>query len=202
MKKSVLSLVLIICIIAGCLVGCKDKASNESYDETTINVDKNGKITETIVDSFDKEYYNIDELRNAFNAEIDQYNAIVGRSAAELKDIKTENNNVYVSVSFEDMKAYKAIQNKEFFFGTIKEAYEAGYRFDITMKGVENGDRIEKVQIMGMSDKHIVIFNEVARISTYRPIIYVSANVDVLKDKTARSSSESGSGLCYIVLDK
>lgn len=185
------------------LASCGEDKNDSSYDETTISVDKNGVITETIVSAFNKDYYSIDELTNEFNATITKYNASVDdNEAAVLKEITQKDGNVYVNLVFKDKDAYKEVQNEDFFFGTIGQAYDNGYRMDVTLKGVANGDKIERVQIMGMSDKHIIIFSEPCKIKTFRPITYVSANVELLGDKLARSSSESGSGLCYIILDK
>jgi len=200
-KLTIISLLILIIVFS--LTACEKAADDESYDETTITVDKKGQISETIVEAFNKDYYSTDELTTEFNAVIQKYNAQADdNDAAVLKEIKEENGNVYVKLDFKNHEAYEAVQNETFFYGTIGQAYDSGYNMDVTLKGLEAGDKIEKVQIMGMSDKHIVIFSESAKIKLYSPILYVSANVDVVSDKVARSSSESGSGLCYIILEK
>ena len=52
---------------------------------------------------------------------------------------------------------------------------------------------------MKMSDAEIIIVGEVVRVDCPKKVTYVSANVEVINDKTVRVSSDS-SGLAYILL--
>lgn len=211
MKKSFLYYFAIILIVSFCLAGCTSsdvkKSDNNSdagavlnEDETTISIDKKGKIEEIIVETFDKSYYDVGELETEFRNEIDRFNSSGTGGKVSLKKIKLENNKVYVSLDFDSMEEYKGLLNEDLFCGTIKDAYDIGYKMDVTLKGVQNGDKIGKVEIMGMQNKNIVILSEPVKVSLYKNIAYVSANVEVISDKEARVLSESG-GLAYIVLE-
>lgn len=190
------------------LMGCGDddmtaEADDTVYEETTITIDKKGRIVENIVDSFSKPYYDVAEITQEFNVAIADYNNASGSDRVKLKEEpKVENKKLYAKLYFEDYESYEAVQNEEFFFGTIGDAALAGYNLETTLKGCASGDKIGRVQIMGMKDKHIVIFSEKARLITYCPVIYVSANVDVVSENEVRMSSEGGSGLAYIILEK
>jgi len=210
LRKSFIYNFVLILIASMGMAGCNsvtdadDTAASVSAiideDETTISIDKKGKIEEIIVENFDKSYYDINELETEFSDLIEDYNSSSTDGKVTLKKIKLENNKVYVSLDFDSMEDYKGLLNEDLFCGTIKEAYDTGYKMDVTLKGVENGDKIGKVQIMGMQDKQIVILSELVKLSLCKNIAYVSANVEVLSAKEARVLSESG-GLAYIILE-
>jgi len=204
LKKKLFSLLCILIVIASFAMGCGNDGtlSEDSYDETTISIDKKGRVKEQVVESFNKDYYDINELQSEINSAINDCNSQNGaESSITLKNVKQENGNVYVTLQFTDTHAYESLQNETLFYGTINEAYDKGHSMDVTLKGVQNGDKISKVQIMGMSDKHIVILSEPVKLKTGIPIEYVSANVDVLSKNEVRILSESG-GLAYVVLEK
>lgn len=183
------------------LSGCNEE-SNDSFAETTISIDKKGRISQQIVESFDKDYYDVNELKQEFEGAISSYNQSADTAEAiKLKDIHVEDGSVYVSLDYASAKDYSELQKEQLFVGTINDAYNAGYMMSVTLKGTQEGDKIGKVEIMGMSDKHIIILSEPVRVHAYSNIKYVSANVDVISETDARVSSESG-GLAYIILDK
>ena len=171
----------------------------ENYEETTIKVEKRGRVSENIVESFDKDYYDIEELKSEFSGAVSDYNETIGGEEIKLKKVELKDSKVYVNIDFNGPSDYERFVGEKLFVGTIDDAYDNGYSMDVTLKGVENGDRIGKVQIMGMKDKDIVILSEHVRINTFRDIAYVSANVDVIGSKSARVVNESD-GLAYLIL--
>ena len=190
----------LIALVVMTMAGCNKK--EESFEESIISIDKKGRVSESIVESFGKEYYDANELSMAFGAAIDSYNATSGKDSATLASLEVKDNKVYASLKYDDYMAYEGVQGATLFVGTIKEASEAGYNMDVTLKGTEAGDKISRVQIMGMKDKHIIILDEAVKVKVYEPIAYVSANVEVIGNNEARVTSEYGAGLAYIVLKK
>lgn len=196
MKSNILK-ILILSFVLFALSGCGKGA--DDYAETTITVEKKGKVSETIVERFDKDYYNIDELKEEFVNSVKNYNESIGSEEIKLGDIELKDSQVFVDIDFTGPSDYESFTGESLFVGTIHDAYDNGYTMDVILKGVDKGDRIEKAQIMGMSDRTIVILSEHARIKTFADIDYVSANVDVIKDRQARVSNESY-GLAYLIL--
>ena len=177
--------------------GCGN--DEEDYEDTTLTVGRKGRVTENIVESFDKDYYDINELTNEFTDSVAKYNESIGGDEIKLKRIELADSKVYVDLDFTGPSDYERFIGEKLFVGTISDAYDNGYTMDVVLKGTESGDKIGKVQIMGMKDKDIIILSEHVRIKTFRDIAYVSANVDVLDSKEARVLSESD-GLAYIIL--
>ena len=178
---------------------CACSGKDDEYAETVIIVGKKGRISERIVESFSKDYYDIDELRGEFERSVSDYNESIGSEEIHLKGVDQKDSRVYVDIDFNGPSDYEHFVGESMFVGTVNEAYDNGYTMDVTLKGVENGDKIGKVQIMGMIDRDIVILSEHSRVRTYRDIAYVSANVDVIGPKEARVLSESD-GLAYLLL--
>ncbi len=179
------------------LFGCS--GDGPDYVETTITVEKKGRVRESIVDTFDKDYYSLDELKKEFTESVASYNESIGGEEIKLKKIEEKESRVYVDLEFTGPSDYENFVGKKLFVGTIGDAYDNGYTMDVVLKGVEKGDKIDKIMIMSMADSMIIIMSEHARIRTFRDIAYVSANVDVLDDNEARVLNESD-GLAYIVL--
>ena len=48
--------------------------SGKIPEEDTISVDKKGRVTSTIVEDFDKEFYDAEELEGEIDAELAEYN--------------------------------------------------------------------------------------------------------------------------------
>ena len=179
------------------VTGCSGDSID--YVETTISGEKKGRITERIVDSFDKDYYSIDELKSEFTDSVNKYNESIGGEEIKLKKIELKDSKVYVDLVFTGPSDYENFVGEKLFVGTIGDAYDNGYTMDVVLKGVDKGDKIDKIKLMGMSDRSIIIMSEHSRIKTFKDIAYVSANVDVLDGNEARILNESD-GLAYIVL--
>ena len=190
-------IIVIMTAVLVCLSACAEAEGD--YAESTIVVAKKGRISERIIENFDKDYYNLDELKSEFESLVSQYNENIGGEEIRLKKVELNGTLLTVDLDFTGPSDYENFTGERLFVGTVKDAYDNGYTMDVTLKGVENGDKIEKVQIMGLSDKSIVILSEHVRVRTFDDIAYVSANVEVVGDNEARVLSESD-GLAYIIL--
>ena len=181
------------------LCGC----AKDEYDfaETTITVEKRGRVKESIVESFDKDYYNLDELTQEFTSSVEEYNEAIGGQEIKLRGIELKKDSkIYVDLEFTGPSDYENFVGEKLFVGTVGDAYDNGYTMDVVLKGVDKGDKIDKLKIMSMSDRNIIIMSEHARVRTFKDIAYVSANVDVIDSNEARVLSESD-GLAYLILE-
>ena len=196
--KRRLFFILILVFVLMLIPACADEEGD--YAETTITVEKKGRVRESIVDTFDKDYYSIEELKAEFTDSVAKYNEAIGGEEIRLRKIEMKDSKVYVDIDFTGPSDYENFVGEKLFVGTIGDAYDNGYTMDVVLKGVEKGDKIDKIKIMGMSDRNIIILSEHARIRTFRDIAYVSANVDVIDGNEARVLNESD-GLAYLILE-
>ncbi|MBR1875978.1 MAG: hypothetical protein IJ805_02590 [Lachnospiraceae bacterium] len=97
----------------------KDKASGEKLTVTTITVNKNGSIDETIIEDFDEGVYDEAELTSMINEEISRYG-----SAVEFKGLSTGSGKAELVLSFEDDDACAGF-NKTVFYADSIESLKA-----------------------------------------------------------------------------
>jgi len=196
MKRSI---ICIICItIALMIAGCNEETL--TFAEPTLEVSKKGEISQTIVENFDKTYYDIQELQNYMNAAINECNASLGdKGEVSLKDVHVEDGKVFATIDFDSMEAIESFNGEKYFYGSVNDAYDAGYSLDISMKSVSDGSVIGKTEVMEMKKKHILIVPDSGIIKTGYKILYVSAAGEAIDDKTVRVSSDAD-GLVYIVM--
>ena len=195
MNKKTVLIFIFVAVLA--LSGCSE--AEEDFDETTISVSKRGKVSERIVESFNKDYYDLAELEDEFTRSVMEYNAAMGSEEIRVKSIELKDSQVYVDVDFNGPSDYESFVGENLFVGTVSDAYDNGYSMDVTLKAVDSQDKIGKVQIMGMNDNTIIILSEHVRLKAFKDIAYVSANVDVINSKEVRVLSESD-GLAYLIL--
>ena len=124
MKKRIFALMMVALMLfsGGCAFG------NSNVTQDTIIINKKGNISGVIVEDFDKEYYNGEELGQMIQEEIAAYDA--SSEKVKLKEFEiTEENKAYADIYYATGQDYKAFNDTEFFCGTVSEAYDAGYTF-------------------------------------------------------------------------
>ena len=182
--------------MAGCSGGSDDP------NDTTLSISSKGEITHHIVESFDKSYYNEDELRTGINEQIEEYcNEKGDDSLVKLKDLKILDGVATADLIFKDYSDYAAFNEVDLFYGTIEEAMEAEYPTDVTLKSVEDDETIGKYEFEALADNRIIVTGESLIIRTPGKIAYTTANIDVIDKSTAKMASDSV-GVGYIVLKK
>lgn len=194
MKKNRLLLAAgLALLLGGCAFGGK-------VDTTTIIVDKSGAVTEAIVEDFDKDYYNADELEQMITEEIGDYNGTAGGEKVKLDSFEQteDGGQIRLEIGYATAADYTQMNGRELFCGTVSEAYEAGYTF-VSMIDQKTGSAVSEADILEMGDKKIVISEEAVNIQTPGRISYASEGVSVT-DKTA-TLPDDGESLSYIIYE-
>ena len=121
--------------------------SAEPDEGTTVSVSKDGVITSYIVESFDKPYYDQEEMKQMILSEVADYNREVGSSNVSVDKIVVEDNLATVVMNFANAEDYGEFYGKTFFIGTAKEAQDGGYDIDTVLSSTE-----DELETIGMSD--------------------------------------------------
>lgn len=194
MKKK--RLVMAVAGLALLLGGC---AFGGQIDTTTISVDKKGVVTETIVESFEKDYYDITGLETMVSGEITTYNNAAGSEAVKLKSCEEmDTQQVKVTIEYVSSNDYTNMNDRELFCGTVSDAYSAGYEF--TAMKSEDGQSIEGTKILELGEKGMVISEEALSIRVPGKIVYVSEGVNMVGENTA-VLPDDGDKLSYIIYE-
>ncbi len=180
MKK----IAVVILGICGMMLLCACNSQNPNkIGATTLFVDKEGKIIETVVEDFSMPQYSTEELSLTIAEEVAAYNSEVGVDTVTLEHFKVENGIVKTQMQFKSAADYEVFNNVEFFNGTIADALAAGFSLDVILKNAANPDETIGIhEILTMQDKRIVITEIPARLRVASKILYVSEETTTIDE--------------------
>ena len=188
MKKG--KLILLVGCFALSLCACGMLGGK--VDTTTVSFEKNGEITETIVEDFSQPYYDVEELKGDITTKISEYNAKAGDAeAVTLGDVElNEEKTVFVDMHFKSATDYKAFNDKELFWGTVADAYGAGYEFTSMRDVAQEGVVLSASDVLEKGDMHMVILEEAQQVIVPGKICYISDGISLIEEKRAISLNE------------
>lgn len=206
--------VCMILILAGVLVGC----TTEYPATNTVYVHKNGTLTEAIVESFDKDYYDEQGLKDFITEEIAQYESDYESGSVKEADFVVEEGIAKLMLKYDGYQSYKDFNGREMFTGTVVQAIAAGYDFSSDFVEVVDGEAVgltavssteteqvsvtqtvSSADVTSVDDAKVVILNEDTDVQVKGTILYVSGSSVSLKDKRTASVVKKNDGLSYIV---
>lgn len=183
MKKFMaFSLVLALC--AGLFCGC---GSQKSVDESTVYVQKNGKITAVDVEAFDENSYSFDELQQYVEDAVAEYNAGHDKKSVKLKSLKMQDGNAVLTMEYQTAEDYESFSGTKLFVGSVAEALAAGYSFSQDFVKVDGGQYspVDSSEIVGQDGYKIVIIRANTNVEVKGTIHYTSVrNVDTVGKNT------------------
>ena len=107
--------------------------------ENTIALQRNGKILEAAVESFDQSYYDQEELNTYVQNAVDDYTTEHGKKSVSVTDSKVEEKKAYLTLQYENTETFSDFTGIECFSGSIVEAQSAGYDFNLDFYPVTDG---------------------------------------------------------------
>ncbi len=193
------TVITVLIVIAASLAGC----GKTGEKETTVKVSRSGEISSTVVEKFDKDYYNLDDLDKMSDEAVKKYNAANGADAVKAdKPVMNKDNEVTEKITYASYRDYAGFNNSQFFCGTVADASAAGYNLGTSLKSASDSSKTvtgEEV-ISQMKDKHILITDEATHIAVYGRIMYISDGVNVTGRKEADISKDMD-GTGYIIFE-
>ncbi len=187
--------------------GAQEDGAIDSKELSAISVKKDGTVEGRIVEDFGEDYYDEAGLKAMIDEAISEYSAESLSSEITLKSCKASDGKIIVEMEYGDYKAYAGFNSENFFAGTIKDAYTAGYDLDYTLSSAaaDKAEVISKQDILNMGENHIIIFERIAdddepitsplRINCFDEILYVSEGVTAVSKKSANYTLSEGMGV-------
>lgn len=194
MRRGKAALLLTVCAVLLC--GCSMKFSAE---ENAVYVNKDGEIVSAIVESFDKEYYDADELQAMLEQSVAEYNAENGKDSIEIDSFKLDDGVLKVIMNYLTWADYSNFNDVQFFAGRLSDIQGKNYGKNITFEGRDGSESVAFEDIDG--DYQVILVEEKIVVQTAGKIAYVSENVSVEGEKLARLK-EDASGIGYIIYKK
>ena len=148
------------------LAGCGKAAKlPETVVNTSLVVEKNGKVVSYLVNTFDKDFYSLDGLTQMVQEEAEEFNAAHADAAEPPMAVKTvqmleEGATVQVVQEFADTESYADYNEQELFYGTRVEALAEGISVDLGLVSAADGTPAEEQKLNKALDKnHMIITN-------------------------------------------
>ena len=177
------------------LSGCGSSASAKCSTQTGLSVEKDGQVVFYIVDSFDKGYYDLDELRDMAQEEVSAYNSVNGSGGSgtvTLENVaRMEGNEQQVRVvyRFSNSAAYSAFQKETLYYETVDQAIRLRHIFSgaVLFNGGEmiTLDEGNQKQLEG---RHILVTDAATKINLPYEVAYYSEGVQLLEDGSVDTS--------------
>ena len=191
MRKRI-SLCLLMCSIL-LFSGCKGTLP----EDDTISVDKKGRVTSTIVEDFDKEFYDAEELEGEIDEELAKYNQNFAADHIRKEAFKVEDGTASLQLVFDEWKYYSDYTGLTLFAGTVSEAEEEGY--DLSGEYLDADGSLTDVETVSAGeDVHVLILEEAVKVQVPGKILAVSPS-DNVTVTDSREASVQEAGLSYII---
>ena len=181
-SKRILVLTFALTTALFALTACGDK--KEAV--TSVEIDKDGKVTNVIYEEFDMDYYDIKELSDMAASEISEYNVEYDspKIALEKADLVEDDSYAKLTMTYDSASDYSHFNQVSLFYGTIGEAEDKGYTISKSLVG-RNGEKIEESFIEEHKDRHIIITSDKSNIKAPYNIEYMSNGVTLIDKKEA-----------------
>lgn len=152
-------------------------ACSGTEEESQVSILKDGKIESMIVESFDKAYYNQEELKQRILQEASDYNRMEEKEAVSVEKVEVNEGAVVVKMTYDTASHYASFNGGIFFLGTVLEAQEAGYDLNMVLSSVKDHlVTVGKSDILSMTDMQILITDMKEPVSLNGKAAYISGN--------------------------
>lgn len=179
MKKKMIILALsLACILQGC-------SYSGNADRETLELKKNGSVVETVRESFDQEYYNIEDLKAYIAAAIAEYNEDFSEARIVLGKCSKPNALAEAELTYKSIEDYKSFNNVEIFSGNISDLENTNYHVKIDLKDMQGAAVSLSHLIAAGKDYKAAVITQPCELKVSGRIVYYSEGVKVLSGKTA-----------------
>lgn len=183
-KKGIILKIIISLYLVLITVGSTACSLTSGEQQTEITVLKDESINIQIIESFDKPYYDEEDLRQSILTKVANYNRSAGSGNISVEKIEVEEQSAKVLMHYVSPEDYAQFNKTVFFIGSTSQAKEAGYDLNTVLSGVEDAmETIGMSDMLNMSDYRILITDSKIPITLDGKIEYLSSNATVSKNK-------------------
>jgi len=180
--RLIAALICAACILTGC--------GGFSPEVTGVSIDKKGRITQVVRESFDKDYYDKKEVEGEISSAVKTYNEAAGGKKVKKKGFSVKNGVAVLSMTYASAKDYADFNDIGFYVGDILGAVQAGHAFEGKFLKVSDGKAEAEASVWGsqiMTGKNYqtVVIEEALLVEVPGNIKYVSENMKVTGKSTA-----------------
>lgn len=191
--------------------GAAMEAEAEDTGSNVVTVKKDGVIISTLEEAFAGEYFDEETLKQFVLQEAADYNAEEGDDKVVVKKLEIKKGRASLTMEYKTAEDYAGFNRYPFFYGTVAEAYEAGYDLDVTFteagyepeeNAAEETPSIQKDELLTMGSRKIIIAqvpkDENLTVKTSGKILYING-AELVKKNVASAGNDNGVITTYIV---
>lgn len=172
------------CLLLLFLTGCGEKALQNG---TNLELERDGSVQVTYIEEFPTDYYDLNELIQMNQEEVDAYNAKNGKNAVEIISTQADGNKVTLSMQYKNVSDYGNMNGGFMYHGTVAQGQSAGYHFEYTFVDAKTGETVSAIDWDNLQNHHLIVAkgpteDYSATIFTYKKIVYATENVTVSED--------------------
>ena len=187
-RRTGLVLCALLCLTIFLMAGCGSVKVPETLSDSALSISGNGEVTAYLVETFDKEYYDLTELEQMVRAELKQFHQAQAKQSEEviklisLARLADDSDKIGLKLWFRDVESYQSYTGMELFYGTIAQAYQKGCDLDVKLSAVKDGSVIGEMELYENGTRKLLIAQERVRIYGPGKPLYVSMGATVNED--------------------
>lgn len=165
---AVAAILLVILLVRG-LIGKK-------IEQTALTLAEDGSVTFDEVMDFDSDTYSKAEMKKFVKDMVDSYD---GDGTVTLSSVSVDKTKAYVSVTYDSMATYAEFTGYNAYVGTIADAKEDGYSFDLTFEEVADGhigDIVTATDAVSDESRNVLILQENVVVNVPAKVKYITTN--------------------------
>jgi hypothetical protein len=181
------------------LAGCKREEIVLSVDNVktnTVLVNKDGTVRAATVETFDKNYYSLSELKDFVTEKIKKYNSEAGAEAVLLDSLEIKDGNAVMILKYTSLDHYNQFNKVEAVLAKVTEIQNADVTLPDTFINVKNGAEVSKDIALENEKYKVLVMNENTNIMVEGTIKYYS-NVVLVNSTTAEASQDGTSVIIF-----
>lgn len=154
-KTAFLAVILSACSM---LAACGDA----NVTESTVELKKDGKITEYSIEEFAESYYDPEELKSYIETAVDSYSD-THEGSVKIKKSEVEDGTAYLTMTYDSADTFCEFNRVSCFSGSVEAAQSAGYDFDTEFIQVTGEDDDADSSVIGSSVQPMIPFDAIPK---------------------------------------
>ncbi|HEY9575825.1 MAG TPA: hypothetical protein VIR32_09880 [Lachnospiraceae bacterium] len=180
-KRKIVYGILLLLLLTAC-------SQIKNAKENGLYVEKSGKITEAIVETFDEDYYSKEELNVNILSAIKTYNDEKKEDRISLKNLRLKDKKIRALLQYKSYKDYQNFNKVFLFVGGIKQAGKAGIDLNIPVFSNEE-EKTERLLSDLQSEKSykVLVVDKAMHVEVEGKILFAGKNVKIEDKKNAKA---------------
>jgi hypothetical protein len=171
------------------LVGCGKDEGWKKWTTEQLAIDKNGQVIYCVVDSFEKNFYDLDELTGMAVKEVASFNGEnkEGENAPatvlEVARLEEDENAVRVTYQFDKGSTCGSFLDTKLYYETVEETFEQKHVFTGTVLYDKGGSiTLDEPNKVKLRTKHVLVTDFKGVMHLPEDVMYYTNGVKLLSD--------------------